>query len=255
MVGPLDSLAAWSASCVVAGLRIAPVFAFATPFALTRSPRTFRILFGLGVAICLVSAFPANTMVPDLRLSTLCACAAKELLLGGVITLAFQLVFGAIYFAGRTIDIQAGFGFAVLVDPATRSQSPLVGTLFAYAAAAVFFSFDGHLELLRMLAASFEAIPLGTWNLPHSPDRVAAFMSMAFLVAIGIAGAAILAMFLIDMVVAILSRTVPQMSVLILGFQLKTIVLLLVLPASFGIAGALFARLMAMTLQGIPKLL
>lgn len=251
----LDSLAIWAASCLLVGMRIAPVFVFATPFALTRIPRLFRMLFGLGLSVCLVSAFPSHAMVQSLSLSVLCSTAAKELLLGGVFALAFQVVFAALQFAGRTIDIQAGFGFAVLVDPATRSQTPLVGTLFVYAAAAVFFSLDGHLELLRMFSASLDVIPLGTWAVPHSVDRVGAFISLAFLNALGIAGASILVMFLVDMVIAMLSRTVPQMNVLILGFQVKTIVLLLVLPTSFGVAGALFTRLMVMTLQGIPKVL
>jgi flagellar biosynthetic protein FliR len=52
-----------------------------------------------------------------------------------------------------------------------------------------------------------------------------------------------------------MSRTVSQMNVLILGLQVKSIVLLLVLPTSFGIAGALLARMMAMTLQSLPRLL
>jgi hypothetical protein len=45
------------------------------------------------------------------------------------------------------------------------------------------------------------------------------------------------------------------MNVLILGFQVKTIVFLLALPLSFGIGGVLFVRLMTVTLQSIPRLL
>ncbi|MEI9930248.1 MAG: flagellar biosynthetic protein FliR [Rhizomicrobium sp.] len=135
--------------------------------------------------------------------------------------LALQIAFGALYVAGRTLDIQAGYGLAVLIDPGTQSQVPLIGTLFVYAAAVVFFGVDGHIALLRMLAASLDAIPLGGWTMPHSIERLTAFIGMTFLTAFGVAGGSILAMFLIDMAIALLSRTVPQMNVLVLGFQVE----------------------------------
>jgi flagellar biosynthetic protein FliR len=169
--------------------------------------------------------------------------------------LAFQLVFGALYVAGRTIDIQAGFGLALLIDPASNAQAPLVGTLFGYAAGLVFFALQGHVALLRVLAASLDAIPLGSWSMPDSVERVAGFLTMVFLSALGVAGGSILVLFLIDMAIALASRTIPQMNVLVLGFQVKTIVLFLALPVSFGVGGALLVRMMAMTLQALPGLL
>jgi flagellar biosynthetic protein FliR len=250
-----DVLSTWVTSSLLLGLRIAPVFAFAPPFTLIRIPRLFRLLFGLGLAACMVAVLPASVSLGDISLATLVSAAVRELMLGAMFVLAFQLVFAALYMAGRTIDIQAGFGLAMLIDPNTRGQTPLVGTLFAYAAAALFFALDGHADLLRILSASLEAIPLGTWTLPGSLGRLSAFMSAVFLMGFGAAGTAILALFLVDMVIALLSRTVPQMNVLIMGFQVKTIVLLLVLPVCFGAGGALLVRMMRITLEALPGLL
>jgi flagellar biosynthetic protein FliR len=249
---PLNALSGWVVSCLLLGLRIAPVFVFAPPFSLVPTPRLFRLLFGLGLSVCLVSAFPHATALADGSLSGICLAGVRELMLGVIFVLAFQLAFGALYFAGRTIDIQAGYGLAMLIDPTSRVQTPLVGTLFAYAAGAVFFALDGHLDLLRLFAASLDAIPLGAWTVPDSIERITAFASVVFVSAFGVAGATMLALFLVDMIIALLSRTVPQMNVLILGFQVKTLVLLLVLPASFGIGGAVLVRMMAMTLHALP---
>jgi flagellar biosynthesis protein FliR len=251
---PLDALTSWVISCLLLGLRIGPVFAFAPPFTLIRLPRTFRVLLGLGLSACLVNAMPETTAWTNPDLSAVFIAAVRELMLGLVFVLAFQIAFGALYVAGRTIDIQSGYGLALLVDPTSRTQTPLVGTLFAYAAGAVFFAMDGHLELFRLLAASLEAVPIGGWEMPHSVDRIAAFMSIAFLIAFGVAGAAVLALFLTDLIVAMMSRTMPQMNVLILGIQVKSIVLLLVLPITLGLGGALLIRLMATTLRVVPEL-
>jgi len=252
---PYQALSDWAVSALVLGLRIMPVFAFAPPFTLIRIPRLFRVLLGLGLAASLLGARPEIVLLEATHPGPLLVAAAHELGIGLMVVLAFQLAFGALYLAGRTIDIQAGYGLAVLIDPTTRTQTPMIGTLFAYAAGAMFFAMDGHVELLKLLGASLDAIPLGSWAMPHSIERVTAFMALIFFGAFGVAGAAILAMFLIDMSIALLSRTVPQMNVLLLGIQVKVIVLLLVLPASFGIGGALIARLMVTTLQAIPRML
>ncbi len=242
----------WILAKFLLTLRIAPVFAFAPQFTLIRVPRTLRVLLALGLAASLVVGGQGGTTAVETDLGSLAVGAARELLLGATFVMAFQIAFAALYVAGRTIDIQAGFGLALLVDPTSKNQTPLVGTLFAYAAAAVFFASDGHLELVRLFAASLDAVPLGAASVPATLGHLTALLSVSFLIAFGVAGGGILVLFLVDLAIALLSRTVPQLNVLVLGFQLKTVVLLLVLPASFGFAGALLARLMATALTAIP---
>ena len=250
----MDVVSAWVAPTLLLGLRIAPVFSFAPPFTLVRLPALVRVLMALGIAASLASGAFGPAPVIDLAPGPLLVSAVRELLLGTIFVLAFQLAFAALYVAGRTIDIQAGFGLALLIDPTSRSQTPLVGTLFAYAAGLIFFAADGHLQLIRLFAASLEAVPLGTARLPETVAPLAAFAGFAFSTALGAAGATILMLFVADLAIALLSRTVPQMNVLVLGFQVKTLLMLAVLALSFGVAAALIARLMAATLSAIPGL-
>jgi len=192
--------------------------------------------------------------VSNLSPGSLILVAIRELGVGLTFTLAFQLAYAGLYLAGRTIDIQAGFGLAAVIDPATRGRTPLVGALFAMAAGAVFFGMDGHLQVLKLLTASLEAAPLGQANFSHSLAPLSQFASIVFLTAFGVAGATVLGLFLSDMAIAALSRTVPQMNVLVMGFQVKTLLLLVLLPTAFGVTGALFARTATLTLDAIPRL-
>jgi flagellar biosynthetic protein FliR len=106
-----------------------------------------------------------------------------------------------------------------------------------------------------MLSASLEVLPVGA-GLPHlSIARLGEFTSTVFIIGLGAGGASILALFLVDAVIGLMSRTLPQMNVLMLGIQVKTLVLLLVLPISVGIWGAVMARLSRYTLDAIPRLL
>lgn len=247
-------LSAGIASSILLTLRIAPLLAFAPPFTLVRMPGLVRALIGLGLAATMVAAHRRQVLLPNTELATLIPAAARELALGSVFVLVFQLLFGALYVAGRTLDVQAGFGLAVLIDPTSRNQTPLVGTLFAYAAGAIFFAMDGHLTLLRLISATIDAVPLGTWTMPGSIERVLLLMGTTSSIALGFAGAAIATFFLIDLTIAFLSRTVPQMNVLVLGFQVKTLALLLVLPLLFGLGGVLLLRLLTIGLEAIPRL-
>ena len=245
----------WAWASLLLGLRVAPVFALAPPFTLTRVPPLFRVLLALGLSGMLSAADRGTVGVADFGAGWLVAAAMRELFLGTVVVLAFQLAFGALFLAGRTVDIQAGFGLAGVIDPSTRNQSPLVGTLFALAAATIFFAMNGHHDLLRLFAASLEAVPLGTASPPDTLERLFAYAAAVFIVALGVAGALMLGLFLADLAIAMMSRTMPQMNVLVLGFQVKTLLLLALLPVAFGAGAAVLTRLMSMTLQALPGLL
>lgn len=248
-------LVSWVLSSLLLSMRIAPVFAFAPPFSLTRVPPLFRVLFALGVAGAIVGGNPALATTLDVSAGALIVAAVRELALGSIVALAFHLTFGAIYFVGRTIDIQAGYGLAAVIDPTTRAQTPLVGAIFAYTAAAIFFAMDGHHQLLRILAATLQAAPLGGGQFPASLNGLTSFMSIIFLTAFGVGGGAMLCLLLADLAITMLSRTVPQMNVLVLGLQVKALLMLIVLPATLGLSAALLARMMTILLDSLPGLL
>ena len=218
-------------------------------------PAMFRLMFALAMSAGLVFAHPEAVIDGVIGADKLLEIAARELFVGTIFVLGLQLMFGALHFAGRTVDIQAGYGLALLIDPTSRVQTPLVGTLFAYAAGILFFALNGHIDLLRIMSASLDAVPLGAAETPLSLDRLLAFMAAVFTVSLGVAGGVILVMFLTDIAIALLARTAPQLNALMLGFQLKTILLFLALPLSFGASGALLARLARVTLEGLPSLL
>jgi len=251
----MPGLAHWVQAALLVSLRIAPVMTFAQPFSLIRLPARFRLLLALSLSGALAGW--ARPMPDALRSNAgaLLVAAASELALGLLIVLVFELTFAALAMVGRTIDIQSGLGIAVLVDPSTRAQAPLVGTLFAYATGALFFAANGHLELLHILAASLDAVPVGAWQMPGSIAHLAAFASAIFVAGFEAGALVIVTLFALDLAVAVMSRTVPQMNALVIGFQVKTLTLLLLLPMLFGLGGALMARLMRMMLEALPELI
>jgi flagellar biosynthesis protein FliR len=245
----------WTNSLIavlLVSLRLAPTLAFAQPFTLIRVPVVIRVLLSVGLSLWLVDAQPALTSerVAGHDLSGLML---GELLAGMAIALGLQLAFAAMAWAGRVLDVQAGFGLAALADPTTREELPLAGTILVYAAGAVFFASGAQYDLLSLWAGSFEALPLGYGLL--QPDLVAlgSFMGEVFGLAVGLAGVSLLAIFLTDLIIALMSRTLPQMNVLVLGFQVKAMLLIVTLPVTLALSGALFLRLIRAALAAPPQ--
>lgn len=240
---------------LLVSLRIAPLLAFAPPFTLLRVPATIRLMLSISLAAWIVAGYPEQTWRAPFWDMGLPMVVAGELFLGISLALALQLAFAAILTAGRTIDIQGGFGLAVVVDPTTRSQMPLVGTLFAYAAGAVFFAMGGPQDLLAIWAASVVQVPLGAASITGDPGVLMEYMAAVFLMAMGLVGVLLLVLFLLDLTVAFLSRTLPQMNVLLFGFQVKAIATLAALPLAFALSGALLARMMRYAVETMPQLI
>ncbi|OYY62908.1 flagellar biosynthetic protein FliR [Sphingomonas sp. 28-62-11] len=251
----MEALTDQLVAVLLVSLRIVPLLAFAQPFTLLRVPVTVRLMLSISLAAWLVAGNPEATWRAPFWGAGLPMVVIGELFLGVTLALALQLAFAALLTAGRAIDIQAGFGLAVLVDPTTKNQLPLVGTVFAYAAAAIFFAMGGPQDLLAILDASVANVPLGTASISGDPAALMTYIAAVFLMAVGLAGMVLLVLFVLDLAIAFLSRTLPQMNVMLLGFQLKAVATLAVLPLAISMSGALFLRLMRSALEIMPLLI
>ncbi|MGQ0661116.1 flagellar biosynthetic protein FliR [Sphingosinicella sp.] len=250
----MGSITDQAMAVLMISLRVAPALTFAPPFTLLRVPAPIRVLLGVALAMWLVAGHPDQTWRSATMAQGFLINAAAELFLGFMLALALALAFAALLTVGRAIDIQAGFGLAGVIDPTTHAQSPLVGTLFAYAAAAVFFASGGAAELLAIWSQSVVQTPLGSAAVPDNIDLLAGYLSAVFVMAFGIGGLIIVVLFVLDLAIAFMSRTLPQMNVLLLGFQVKTLAVLVTLPIAISLATSSLLRLIRYALETTSRL-
>lgn len=244
----MDDFSRQVVATLCVSLRIAPALAFAPPFTLVRVPALVRLLIAVALAAWMVGTWPGSTAMLVGKGASLAALALGELVVGIAIALALQLAFAALLWAGQALDIQAGFGLAMVADPTTQAHMPLAGTILAYATAAVFFAGSGPFDLLAVWAASLDAVPLGAALVPDV-GAMARLMGALFGIAVGLVGMVMMTLFLLDLAIAFMSRTLPQMNVLLLGFQVKALATLLCLPIAIGASAALFLRIVRLALS------
>lgn len=243
-----DAITAQLGAVLLAALRIGPTLAFAPPFTLVKLPALARTAMIATLALAMLPSASPDSLPTNS--GALVAAAAGELALGIGLALPLQIGFALIAVAGRAIDIQAGFGLASLIDPTTRAQNPLLSAIFTYAAAAVFFTTSGPGDVIQTFAASFRHVPPGT-AFTLKIDALLGLLGAASILSLGVVGLALTVLFTIDLVIALLSRTLPQMNVLVFGFQVKAMVTLLVLPATIALGAAAVVRILRLASEAM----
>ncbi|MDH7576747.1 MAG: flagellar biosynthetic protein FliR [Bacillota bacterium] len=171
-----------------------------------------------------------------------------EVLIGAIIGFLTQLVFSTLQLAGQMIDMQIGFGIVNVIDPQYGIQIPVLGNFKYILAVLFFFVINGHHLLLTALTRSYHTIPIG--NLHFSGTFYSFIFTLAgelFSTALKISLPVLGALFITDLALGIVARTVPQMNVFIVGLPLKIGVglglLMLIMPLFIWIFNLLFTGL------------
>jgi flagellar biosynthesis protein FliR len=234
---------AWILAVGLVALRFAAVFAFAPVFGSGNVPARVRVFFVVGLAALTVTGLGVAPATLPTSAGALVFAAFSELFLGALLAFGVLAAFAAFLLAGRIMDIQLGFGVATLIDPATRAASPLLGTILNLMAVAMFFAVDGHLMMIRGLVFSLEQVPPGTFISEVDPAVIVAQFGGMFVYAIAIAAPVLFTILLIDVVLAVVARTMPQVNIFIVSLPLKIFVGLFVLAISLRYISPLVARI------------
>lgn len=180
---------------------------------------------------------------------------AFEVLAGALMGLFILLVFAAIQVAGQLIDVQMGFGIVNVVDPHWEQPVPLIGGFLHLFAILLFILAEGHHQVFRALAWSFSVVPPGLATIGDS--AVWGLMELAgwmFASAVRLALPVVGALFLVNLAMGVLGRTMPQMNILVVGLPLKILVGFALLAAVIPFYGPAIIRMFDWVLGLIPGL-
>lgn len=242
MVGIEDGLLATYMLIVVrlsAALVVMPMFG-----ARSIPPQT---KIGLALVMGLI-LLPLQDAVQPADGGALVVGAIQEAVIGAAIGFAVMLIFQGLESAGSLIGVQMGMGLGQIFDPLTGAQSTEFQRFYGVLATLIFFLVNAHHEVLRGMFATFELVPLGTFEASDVDVTTMIQLSAAmFVAAVRIALPVTAAVFVTDLSLAVIARTMPQLNVLVVGMPVKIVVGLLVLVAALPVT----TGLMSMTLGAI----
>jgi flagellar biosynthetic protein FliR len=201
-------------------LRVAG-FVLAAPVASENTiPKLVKIIFSVLVALVLSPLVPLPANLSIFSATGLLA-AVQELLIGVSIGMVVQLTFEALTFAGQTVSLTMGLGFATLVDPQRGAQTTVIGQMFMIIGVLSYLAVNGHLVLLSALAESFQTQPIGSAPV----DRgfllsVVTWGARVFESGLLIALPAVIALVIVNMALGVVTRAAPQLNLFGIGFTI-----------------------------------
>lgn len=215
--------------------RITGIFILAPVLGSTTIPRHVKVFFAVALAMLvypmlLTPGKPSAAMIghvlhEGLYLWELIGRIGVELLIGFAIGYAASLPLIAMQMGGQMIDQQMGLAFAGVINPDFDEEAGIIGRVLFLAALAIFVIVGGHRQMLATLIASFDHVPLGSFDgFAGLVTLTVGLLQVMFELTMRVAAPVLCVMFLLMVAMGFVARTVPQMNILSVGFIIRILV-------------------------------
>lgn len=242
------------ASYVLIVVRLSTALVVMPMFGARGVPPHTKIGLALFMGLILVPMQGPLDLPPGL--GVLLGATIREAIVGLAIGFAVVLIFQGLELAGTLAGLQMGMGLSAVFDPQTGAQSTALRNFYGVLATLVFFMINAHHQVIAGLFASFELVPLDTFT-PADLNMTALIQLSAgmFVIAVRIAMPVVAAVFMADLAMAIIARTMPQLNVLIVGLPIKIVIGLFVLAAAIPATTDLMNAAFGTTFNDLMELL
>lgn len=202
-------------------IRMVGLFVIAPIFSRANIPTYLKIGFSFMLALILVNTISNQNIIIN-NIYEFTALVFREFIVGITLGYVSYMIFTAIYVAGELIDMQIGFGVVNVIDPISNIQVSITSTFYFILCMLIFLLCNGHYILIRALFSSYNYIPLGKAVFGEGlQSRVLEVFGGLFIIAFKVAAPILAAILITDVALGVLSKTVPQLNVFMVGMPLK----------------------------------
>lgn len=237
MSGIIDFLVIFSRTIGITVLN--PVF--------SRREIPYVVKIGISFYMALIITNVLSLNLYDYSIASLSFIVLKEFVIGLIIGFISFLFFNALYIAGELIDMAMGFGIVNVLDIQNNIQVPIMGNFIYVLSIMVFLSVNGHYYFISAVFDSYALLPVGVLVinenfLQFSIDT----FTQIFIIGFKLSAPVVITVLMTDIALGILSRTVPQMNVFMVGMPLRVLIgiatMMVVLPLYIFSLDAMFSK-------------
>jgi flagellar biosynthetic protein FliR len=231
--------------------RVAGLITFLPVPGFRNAPDMLRVCLALAVTFALFPVWPAlPNALPSL--GELTAWAFAEAGFGLVMGLAVAFLTETFQVATQVLGLQAGYGYATTIDPTSQADAGVLQVVTLLISGLLFLTLGLDRQLFRVLAASFEKFPAGSWApSAASLDGIVRLGAGMFSLGLRVAMPVVALLLLLDISLAVLGRMQQQLQLLSLAFPLKMLAALALLSALPPVFGRIFESAAARTLSAL----
>ncbi|MDA7978146.1 MAG: flagellar biosynthetic protein FliR [Pirellulales bacterium] len=204
-------------------------------------PMRLRALFAVALTILILPIqLSVNAPVPNTLLDFL-TYAGTEIAVGYVLSLGIWIMFSALQIAGQIIGQSSGMALANVFNPQLGDSIPLAAQFLYLFGLAIWLLAGGHRIAMEGFLATFSAVPPGSMlDFAIIQETLSALVSHSLELGIRIAGPVVAALLLSTLVMGLISRTLPQLNIIAVGFSLNSMAALAMISLTLGVVGYVF---------------
>ena len=215
--------------------RLSPPLMMAPPTRSTAVPRRIRVLIAICAALLATPIVMSNASVMPGNVLTIALSLGAEVILGVLLGSTMLLAVTSLQIAGQAIGHLAGFDLATAADPSSEEDIPVISNLLGWVAIIILLILGGHRVLMDCCLQSFEKYPVGEVVFATNwLEEFQSVLSQTFVIGVRAAAPLATALLLANLVTGLLARTLPQLNVLAIGFNINALALLMLLMMSIG---------------------
>jgi flagellar biosynthetic protein FliR len=204
-------------------------------------PRRVRALLAVALSLLVTPAFLDASEPPVANTLEYGRMLVNEALVGLLLGLGVNILFSGVQVAGQIVSQLSGLSLADVFNPGFEEDVSVFSQLFYFLTLAVFVAVGGHRMVTESLLETFAAAPPGQPSLgTNFVEVVVGILSQSFMLGIKAAAPLMVALLLSNLVLGLISRTLPQINVIAVGFGANSLLALGVLFLSIGAAAWTF---------------
>lgn len=204
-------------------------------------PPQIRAFLAIGISMVVAPLMWHTPIENPGNLVNLLVLVGCEFAVGLSLGLAVTIFFAGLQIAGQIAGQMSGMSLADVVSPSLNSSIPVFAQFLHLLMLSIFVLTGGHRAVLEAMLQVFHDMPPGQthFSMPLL-EGLTEITSFSFRLGLQISMPVMVALMLSILIMGLISRTLPQLNVLAVGFSVNSMVMLSALLLSIGVLSRVF---------------
>ena len=220
-------------------------------FSASAMPKRLRIALAGFLALLSMQGVALPPDFFDSNLAQFIGLILREVMYGLLLGFVVRLIMFSVSLAGHYVGTELGLQLSSLIAPGESSPSATPSVMLQMMTVMLIFSLDIHFQLLMGFSQSYNVLAIGGGaGLSQSLfDEVTMMCGRTFVVALRIAAPLIAVSIVVNLLMMVLGRTIPEVNVFIMAFSVRILVGIFLIGFTFSLA----AREISNYLKQLPN--
>lgn len=235
--------------------RVSAMIIAAPMFGSQNLPMRVRAIIAIGLSLLVAPVFAHIDLPSPENLIALSLLISSEAVVGLALGFGINILFQGVQLAGQIIGQMSGMQLADVFNPTVGSSIPLFSQLLDTVMLAVFVTIGGHHQLIGALLDSFRGMPPGAAHFSESfMQLLISISAQSFHLGLRIGAPIMVALLMSILILGLISRTLPQLNVLQIGFSFNSMAMIFMLALTIGAGATLFSEHVYSTIEAFQSI-